>query len=630
MPAWWRYVDPFFREVHAGDLHAVLPPRRWDDDPDLRLPPFGRKHDAPFEDGLPKPPTPVFVPAAPLTTAPPPKLEPPPPASVSVGVPGVSTIVGPSIPLGPAIPVGMPPMPPASAVAASTATLPGAHSHTAAHASAAPPVPAPPRGAAVGGDLLSLLTPDEVAALFRQRVAFEEDADARRRATAAAARACACEVDHLEAWLGEAGEAPGERGAERKKNEKDKGKQRARESFDDAEGSPAKKPREEGDVAAGLRRWLRDDAAEAALAARDARAAAAVPVAPVTLPDPYARRHPYPAPKVCAVIKSDAEGVVYVAGERPGAPGRSPATYTTPSASDLMTAHTFGAGYGWRRAYGSGSVTGATGTAAAARASRAASAASAASSRSHRRRPAATSPSSRGFFAGLPSASSKDSRARCLPLSFSFFFLSAPLSPGASPASPSHASRWSTSHAQALAAAAVALRRASASSSNATRCLKSAATSSGVSSESRSPPTAAPRGGAGTGGAADACAAVCECAPGSVAVDAATADAGGMGGIPTGMAGPSGMDGPTMVDTPGTPTETEAGGGGSSLGGGAVVNGAAGTKTGVGGFGRPSSKGASCFLPNGGRRRSGSSSHRRGGRTACKSPACTSRKKGST
>ena len=324
MPAWWRYVDPFFREVHAGDLHAVLPPRRWDDDPDLRLPPFGRKHDAPFEDGLPKPPTPVFVPAAPLTTAPPPKLEPPPPASVSVGVPGVSTIVGPSIPLGPAIPVGMPPMPPASAVAASTATLPGAHSHTAAHASAAPPVPAPPRGAAVGGDLLSLLTPDEVAALFRQRVAFEEDADARRRATAAAARACACEVDHLEAWLGEAGEAPGERGAERKKNEKDKGKQRARESFDDAEGSPAKKPREEGDVAAGLRRWLRDDAAEAALAARDARAAAAVPVAPVTLPDPYARRHPYPAPKVCAVIKSDAEGVVYVAGERPGAPGSTP------------------------------------------------------------------------------------------------------------------------------------------------------------------------------------------------------------------------------------------------------------------------------------------------------------------
>ena len=44
VPAWWRYVDPFFREVHAGDLHAVLPPRRWDDDPDLRLPPLGRKH----------------------------------------------------------------------------------------------------------------------------------------------------------------------------------------------------------------------------------------------------------------------------------------------------------------------------------------------------------------------------------------------------------------------------------------------------------------------------------------------------------------------------------------------------------------------------------------------------------
>ena len=154
MPAWWRYVDPFFREVHAGDLHAVLPPRRWDDDPDLRLPPVGRKHDKPFEDGLPKPekaPA-VFVPAAPTAApAPPPKLEPPPPASVSVGVPGVSTIVGPSIPLGPAIPVGMPPAPPAPPAAAATTALPGAHPHAGAHAPAAPPVPAPPSGAAVGG-----------------------------------------------------------------------------------------------------------------------------------------------------------------------------------------------------------------------------------------------------------------------------------------------------------------------------------------------------------------------------------------------------------------------------------------------------------------------------------------------
>ena len=326
VPAWWRYVDPFFREVHAGDLHAVLPPRRWDDDPDLRLPPLGRKHDVPFEDGLPKPPTPVLVPPASASAppAPPLKLEPPPPASVSVGVPGVSTIVGPSIPLGPAIPVGMPPVPPASAAGASTATLPGALPHAGARASAAPLVPPPPPGAAAGGDLLSLLTPDEVAALFRQRVAFEETANARRKATAAAARACACEVDDLEAWLGEGGDAPGERGAERKKNEKDKGKQHARESFDDDAERSRKEPREEGDVAAGLRRWLRDDAAEAALAVRDARAAAAVPVAPATLPDPYARRHPYPPPKVCAVIKSDADGVVYVAGERPGAPGSTP------------------------------------------------------------------------------------------------------------------------------------------------------------------------------------------------------------------------------------------------------------------------------------------------------------------
>jgi hypothetical protein len=159
----------------------------------------------------------------------------------------------------------------------------------------------------VGGDLLSLLAPDEVAALFLQRVAFE-DAEARLAATEAAARACACEVEHLEAWLGEG-----------KKNEKDKGKHERRETINDGEGV-----REEGDVAAGLRRWLRDDAAEAALAARDARAAAAVPVAPATLPDPYARRHPFPPPKVCAVIKSDADGVVYVAGEKPGAPGSTP------------------------------------------------------------------------------------------------------------------------------------------------------------------------------------------------------------------------------------------------------------------------------------------------------------------
>ena len=305
VPAWWRYVDPFFREVHAGDLHAVLPPRRWDDDPDLRLPPLGRKHDVPFEDGLPKPPTPTFVPPAPVVAAPPPpKPEPPPPASVSVGVPGVSTIVGPSIPLGPAIPLGMPPaVPPA----VSPAIPPGALPLVSAHAPAAPPVPAPPSGAAAGGDLLSLLAPDEVAALFLQRVAFE-DAEARLAATEAAARACACEVEHLEAWLGEG-----------KKNEKDKGKHERRETINDGEGV-----REEGDVAAGLRRWLRDDAAEAALAARDARAAAAVPVAPATITDPYARRHPFPPPKVCAVIKSDADGVVYVAGEKPGAPGSTP------------------------------------------------------------------------------------------------------------------------------------------------------------------------------------------------------------------------------------------------------------------------------------------------------------------
>ena len=48
-------------------------------------------------------------------------------------------------------------------------------------------------------------------------------------------------------------------------------------------------PREEGDVAAGLRRWLRDDA-PAAAGARDA-AAAAVPAAPAAPPD--ARRHPF-------------------------------------------------------------------------------------------------------------------------------------------------------------------------------------------------------------------------------------------------------------------------------------------------------------------------------------------------
>ena len=311
-------MDPFFREVRAGDLRAVLPPHRWDDDPDLRLPPVGRKHDKPFEDGLPKPekaPA-VFVPAAPTAaSAPPPKLEPPPPASVSVGVPGVSTIVGPSIPLGPAIPVGMPPVSPALPAAAleSSTALPGAQPHALPALEktlAAPPVPAPPSGAAAGGDLLSLLAPDEVAALFSARVAFEEDAAARRTATAAAASACACEVDALEAWLRAGGDA---KAPERKRLPK---------TSKDASSKDA--PREEGDVAAGLRRWLRDDAAAAATAARDARAAAAIPAAPASLADPYARRHPFPPPEVCAVIKSDADGVVYVAGERPGAPGSTP------------------------------------------------------------------------------------------------------------------------------------------------------------------------------------------------------------------------------------------------------------------------------------------------------------------
>ena len=269
-------MDPFFREVRAGDLRAVLPPHRWDDDPDLRLPPVGRKHDKPFEDGLPKPekaPA-VFVPAAPTAaSAPPPKLEPPPPASVSVGVPGVSTIVGPSIPLGPAIPVGMPPVSPALPAAAATTALPGAQPHALPALEktlAAPPVPAPPSGAAAGGDLLSLLAPDEVAALFSARVAFEEDAAARRTATAAAASACACEVDALEAWLRARGDA---KAPERKRLPK---------TSKDASSKDA--PREEGDVAAGLRRWLRDDAAAAATAARDARAAAAVPAAPARSP----------------------------------------------------------------------------------------------------------------------------------------------------------------------------------------------------------------------------------------------------------------------------------------------------------------------------------------------------------
>ena len=161
-------------------------------------------------------------------------------------------------------------------------------------------------------------------------------------------------------------------------------------------------------------------------------------------------------------------------GLEPGAPGRSPATYTTPSASD-WSAHTSGGGNGCRRGHGS-----ASGRRRRKSPPRRARRAPPSPPRRRRRGATAAGPQRRRLLRAerlLEDASKK--------------------SAGASPrvARPfdrrpraATASRASTSHAHALAAAAVAVRRAAASSARTRRARsKSAATSSGASSESRSP-----------------------------------------------------------------------------------------------------------------------------------------------
>ena len=239
MPAWWRYADPFFRKLHASDLARVLPTHPWDDDPDLRAPPPGRSHTEPFEDGLPVPKLPepsaataviATGPIAATTTA----------ATTAgtnvaattnaaastsaIDASGTAAVGGASSLLG----ASMPPPPPAAPAAFEP-----------------PPAPivVPPSGVSVGEDLLDAATPDEVASLARQMLAFDDD---RPAALAAAAKSAGKSERAYEDWL--VGRGLGRRGE-----------------------------REDNEVAKGTRRWLRAVAAAATLDARDARRASNKP-----------------------------------------------------------------------------------------------------------------------------------------------------------------------------------------------------------------------------------------------------------------------------------------------------------------------------------------------------------------
>ena len=157
----------------------------------------------------------------------------------------------------------------------------------------------------MGEDLLDAATPDEVASLARQMLAFDDD---RPAALAAAAESAGKSERAYEDWL--VGRGLGRRGG-----------------------------REDDDVAKGTRRWLRAVAAAATLDARDARRASNKPleseaekaaaaaaaagtrgVAGAKVP----ARGSHPAPEVAPVIKMDDAMVPYVAGEIPGAPGTVP------------------------------------------------------------------------------------------------------------------------------------------------------------------------------------------------------------------------------------------------------------------------------------------------------------------
>jgi len=286
-------VDPFFRELTARDFGSVLPFRRWDDDWDLKMPGFGRRWDTEFASRVPEPEK--------VTLASP--TDPPPAAPIQATSQGNHALSQPKQNHGGPNP---PPTTAPAHVPLSEWDPPAAVPHPADPGTtglrSVPSVPAPPRGggAAATCSLLPILTPDEVASLFELRVSFEDDQEAVKSNLNAAASLAGCDVETLEQWLSGPSSKDGRK-----------------------ETEPIC-AREEGDVASGLRAWLKNDAATFALEQRDARDATRVPVAPTTQPDKYARRHPFPPPTVCAVIKSDKDGVVYVAGEEVGAFGSTP------------------------------------------------------------------------------------------------------------------------------------------------------------------------------------------------------------------------------------------------------------------------------------------------------------------
>ena len=306
-PPWWRYCEPYFRALHASDLARTLPTHPPDEDPDLKLPPMGRRYDAPFEDGLPKP-EPEHEPAAAATGAPP-------------GF-GVGSGVGGGAPgrlgrarraggdsrerrLGPGafgrrcrrrrrlgrrhprlLGSGAPALEGSAASKAPAAPPPPF---------AAPPPyrpPPPPSGPAVGGDLLEALDRAEVAALVGQLLAFEREDRSEGGGNerdsdpfAAAARAMgARDGAELEAWLaGEGGEEEDSNeeenlGEEEAKNESAAANDKSSSEKTNKVSSSGKQPAGGSRRLASAREWLRAECAAAELAERAARRNAATRV----------------------------------------------------------------------------------------------------------------------------------------------------------------------------------------------------------------------------------------------------------------------------------------------------------------------------------------------------------------
>lgn len=148
MPPWWKYTEDYFRKLHLSDLVHALPSHPWESDRDLLMPPAGRPHSEPFEDGLPK-------------------AEPAPVAPVAAAISGAA---------GAAVAA------PAAGAPAAGATATGAPAGAAPAASGAmaqpPPLPTyavytpppPPSGVSIGGDLLDATTPDEGGVVVPQPV----------------------------------------------------------------------------------------------------------------------------------------------------------------------------------------------------------------------------------------------------------------------------------------------------------------------------------------------------------------------------------------------------------------------------------------------------------------------------